>query len=123
MPTGPAPGKTPEKIMKPAEGPPKPKQEGSAATGAKLIVELPSDAKLFIDDRSMNVTSQHPVFLTPELQAGKTYFYDMRAEIVRNGQVVSDTKRVVFHAGDELRESFAQLGKPIQEKVASDTKK
>jgi uncharacterized protein (TIGR03000 family) len=97
----PPPGKPPEKIMKPAE---EIKKETSAATGAKLIVDLPADAKLFIDGRPMNISSQHPVFVTPGLQAGKTYYYDLRAEVVRDGKAVSDFKRVVFHAGDELRE-------------------
>src|SRR5712692_7664770 len=98
--------KPPEKIQKPGE---EIKKEGSAAKGAKLIVDLPADVKLFIDDRPMNVTSQHVIFMTPELQAGKTYYYDIRAEVVQGGKVVADTKRVVFHAGDDLRESFARL--------------
>jgi uncharacterized protein (TIGR03000 family) len=115
----PPPGKPPEKIMKPAE---EIKKETSAATGAKLIVDLPADAKLFIDDRPMNVASQHPIFVTPGLQAGKTYYYDLRAEVVRDGKAVSDFKRVVFHAGDELRESFARLGKEPADKVAAGTK-
>jgi uncharacterized protein (TIGR03000 family) len=119
QPVSPAPGKTPEKIQKPGE---EIKKEGSAAKGAKLIVDLPPDAKLFIDDRSMNVTSQHPIFMTPELQAGKTYYYDMRVEIIQGGKVVSDTKRVVFHAGDDLRESFVRLGTSTAEKVAAGTK-
>jgi len=116
----PGPGKPPEKIMKPAE---EIKKEGAAPKEAKLIVDLPADAKLFIDDRPMQVTSQHPVFVTPGLQAGKTYYYDMRAEIMRDGKTVSDTKRVVFHAGDELRESFATLERQTSDKVAADIKK
>jgi len=32
----------------------------------KLIVDLPADAKLFIDDRPMQFTSQHPIFVTPD---------------------------------------------------------
>jgi uncharacterized protein (TIGR03000 family) len=115
----PPPGRPPEKILKPGE---EIKKEGSAAKGAKLIVDLPADAKLFIDDRPMNVTTQHVVFMTPELQAGKTYYYDIRAEVVQNGKVVSDTKRVVFHAGDDLRESFARLGTSTADKVAASTK-
>jgi len=56
------------------------------------------------------------------LQAGKTYYYDIRAEIVQGGNVVSDTKRVVFHAGEDLRESFARLGTATADKVATSAK-
>jgi uncharacterized protein (TIGR03000 family) len=108
----PAPRKPPEKIMKPAD------KESAAPKEAKLIVDLPADAKLFIDDQPMQVTNQHPVFVTPGLQTGKTYYYDVRAEIMREGKPVSDTKRVVFHAGDELRESFVSLENKTAEKVA-----
>ena len=105
--------------MKPAE---EIKKEGAAPKEAKLIVDLPAEAKLFIDDRAIQVSSQHPVFVTPGLQAGKTYYYDLRAEIMRDGKPVSDTKRVVFHAGDELRESFAALERKTSDKVATGTK-
>ena len=114
------PGKAPEKIMKPAE---EIKKEGAAPKEAKLIVDLPTDAKLFIDDRPMQFTSQHPIFVTPGLQDGKTYYYELRAEIMRDGKAVSDTKRVVFHAGDELRESFAGLERKTSDKVAAGIKK
>jgi uncharacterized protein (TIGR03000 family) len=113
------PGKTPEKIMKPAE---EIKKEGATPKEAKLIVDLPADAKLFIDDRPMQFTSQHPIFVTPGLQDGKTYYYDLRAEIMRDGKAVSDTKRVVFHSGDELRESFASLERKTSDKVAAGIK-
>jgi len=108
--------------MKPAEDKDSKKQT-SAAKGAKLIVDLPPDAKLFIDDRPMKTTSQHPIFATPNLEDGKTYYYEMRVEVVRDGKVLTDSKRVVFHAGDELRESFAALTPAIPEKVAAGAQK
>ncbi len=112
--------------MKPADrepvAPPKTK-ESSAAKGAKLIVDLPADAKLFIDDRPIKTTSQHPIFATPNLENGKTYYYEVRVEVVRDGQVATDTKRVIFHAGDEVRESFANLAPATTEKIAADTTK
>jgi uncharacterized protein (TIGR03000 family) len=104
--------------MKPAED----KKQSSANRGAKLIVDLPPDAKLFIDDQPMKINSQHPIFATPKLEDGKTYFYEVRAEVVRDGKVLTDTKRVEFHAGDELRESFTALAPATMEKVAAGAK-
>jgi len=107
--------------MKPAEDKAGKKQT-SINQGAKLIVDLPPDAMLFIDDQPMKITSQHPIFATPKLEDGKTYFYEVRAEVVRDGKVLTDTKRVEFRAGDELRESFASLGPVASDKVATTTK-
>ena len=112
-------GPPPEKIQKPSEL----KKEGSTAKGAKLIVDLPPETKLFIDDRPMKITSQHPVFITPDLEAGKTYFYEVRVEAMHDGKLVSDKKRVLLHAGDTLQESFASLGTMTTDKVAADMKK
>jgi uncharacterized protein (TIGR03000 family) len=107
--------------MKPAEKVTvPPKKESSAGKGAKIIVDLPSDAKLFIDDQPIKVNSQHPIFATPNLEYGKTYYYELRAEMVKDGKTVTDTKRVVFHAGDELRESFANLASAPTEKASAE---
>ena len=102
--------------MKPAED--KTKKQTSTSQGAKIIVDLPPDAKLFIDDRPVNVTSQHPIFATPSLEAGKRDYYEVRVEVVRDGKTLSDTKRIEFRAGDEMRESFASLVPAATEKVA-----
>jgi uncharacterized protein (TIGR03000 family) len=108
--------------MKPAPdkatSPPAPKSGTSLGNGAKIIVDLPTDAKLYIDDRPIKVTSQHPIFATPNLEYGKTYYYELRAEMVKDGKTLTDSKRVVFHAGDELRESFTSLAAGTKEKAA-----
>lgn len=83
------------------------KKDGEAA---KLIIEVPADAKLFIDDQPMKTTSARRVFSTPTLQPGQTYYYIVRAEVVRDGQTISDTKRVTLKAGDVIRAGFAGLG-------------
>jgi len=84
-------------------------KETSAATKAKLIVELPADAKLFIDDQPMKTPSAKRVFSTPTLQKGQSYFYEMRAEIVRDGKTITESKRVVVNAGAEIPVTFAEL--------------
>jgi uncharacterized protein (TIGR03000 family) len=92
---------------------PAPKKETSDATSrARLVVELPTDAKLFIDDQQMKATSERRTFRTPVLEQGQAYFYDLRAEFVRDGKVQSETKRVIVRAGEEIRASFPQLQTP-----------
>jgi uncharacterized protein (TIGR03000 family) len=95
---------------------PPPKREGSpetlAPTRARLIVELPGDATLYIDDQKMASTSTRRVFNTPELDRGETYYYMLRAEVVRDGAPVSVTKRVILKPGDEIRADFKDLTAP-----------
>jgi uncharacterized protein (TIGR03000 family) len=87
-------------------------KSGSSAVPApaKLIVELPSEAKLYIDDRPMRTPSSRRTFTTPELQPGQSYYYIVRAELVRDGKSFSDTKRVIVRPGEEVTASFRDLG-------------
>jgi uncharacterized protein (TIGR03000 family) len=77
---------------------------------AKVVVELPTDAKLYIDDQLTNSTSDRRVFSTPVLEKGQTYYYDVRAEMVRNGRTVTETKRVIVKAGAEASTTFFGVG-------------
>ena len=57
----------------------------------------------------MKTSSAKRTFRTPSLEAGQTYYYVLRAEIVRDGKTYSETKRILVRAGDELAESFKDL--------------
>lgn len=76
---------------------------------AKLMINLPADAKLYVDGQLTSSTTENRVFTTPELQRGLTYFYDLKAEITRDGQTITENKRLIVRSGDNLRTSFAVL--------------
>ena len=76
---------------------------------ARLLVDLPADAKLYIDDQLMKTTSEHRTFNTPRLDSNLTYYYELRAEVVRDGKPVTMTKRVTLKAGDIIRARFGEL--------------
>lgn len=101
-----APAAQPEKVPapKPAED-----KSASAARGAKLIVELPADAQLYVDDQLMKAASAQRTFHTPALEAGQTYYYILRAEVIRDGKPQRETKRVLVRAGEVSRASFPGL--------------
>jgi uncharacterized protein (TIGR03000 family) len=82
------------------------------AKAARVTVELPADAKLFVDDQPMKATSAKRTFRTPELEPGQTYFYMLRAEVVRDGATYSQTKRVLVRAGEDVKASLADLESP-----------
>ncbi len=76
---------------------------------ARLIVELPGDAQLWVDDCLTTKTSNERVFNVPELKPGWKYQYILRAEISRNGQTFSETQRVIVQAGAQVTVDFTNL--------------
>jgi uncharacterized protein (TIGR03000 family) len=73
------------------------------ANTARIVVDLPADAKLFVDDQPTQSATSQRVFRTPTLEPQGNYYYDLRAEIVRDGKMHAQTKRVVIRAGEEMR--------------------
>jgi len=95
------PGKPGEEIKKmPKE---EPKKTGYAPAPATLIVSLPADAKLSIDDTATTSSSEERTFVSPALKPGMDYNYTLKAEVVRDGKTLKIEEKVVVHAGEETR--------------------
>jgi uncharacterized protein (TIGR03000 family) len=84
-------------------GSPPPEEASAGSNTATLVVSLPPDAKLMIDDHSMISTGTLRAFITPPLTPGKDYGYDLKAEAMRNGETVTATKHVIVRAGQQTR--------------------
>lgn len=113
-----APGATTPNKMSPAGEPGTPAKTGSGTTTsipkpARLIVQVPEDAKLYVDDRAMTTTTAKRTFRTPELKPGQTYYYIVRAELIRDGKTYNQTRQILLRAGDEIQTSFPDLEKVI----------
>jgi uncharacterized protein (TIGR03000 family) len=96
----------------PETTPKKDKDKGettAAPDRARLIVEVPADAKLFIDDKPMKTTSDKRSFSTPALMEGEKYYYEVRVEVMRDGKPVSETKKVTIKAGEVARVDFKKM--------------
>lgn len=107
MPPAQPPGKTPEPLPKPK---PDDKDKGSVLENkARLVVEVPADARLYIDDQMMKTESARRVFNTPRLDPAQAYYYVLRAEIVRDGRTFTESKQVIVRAGAEVQASFNSL--------------
>ncbi|MCS6851681.1 MAG: TIGR03000 domain-containing protein [Gemmataceae bacterium] len=92
----------------PAQPMPMPeKKEGAALAPATLVVTLPAEAKLFIDGQATTSTSEVRTFETPALPLGFDYSYTLRAELVRDGQTLTQTKTVTVRGGAESRGEIA----------------
>jgi uncharacterized protein (TIGR03000 family) len=96
----------------PAEPVPPPKKETKKPNGegaARLIIDLPDQARLYIDDRAIETASGQRSFRTPRLEPGQAYYYMVRVELDRDGRTYSDTRQVVVRAGQTVHASFTQL--------------
>ena len=73
------------------------------ANQATLVVDLPANARLTIDGQPTQLTSATRTFITPPLQPGQEYYYDLKAELNRDGKPLAATKRVTIRPGQESR--------------------
>ena len=97
----------------PPANPEKPPVPPSARLGgygspAKLIIEKPVDAKLFVDNIPIAADTASKTFTTPELAPAQAYYYMVRIEMTREGKPVSETRRVIVRAGETATESFRE---------------
>jgi uncharacterized protein (TIGR03000 family) len=74
-------------------------QGGNQANEATIIVHLPADATLTVDGQQTQSQSGTRVFHSPPLETGKTYSYELCAEVNRNGHFVKAKKTVEVQAG------------------------
>jgi uncharacterized protein (TIGR03000 family) len=75
-------------------------------TTAKIVVRLPADAKLTVDNQTTTSQSDRRTFISPPLQNGGDYYYTLKAQVVRDGKSLTATKRVIVQAGKETEVKF-----------------
>lgn len=128
-PGAPAPVKEPEKKMPPApvapgEPPVKPvapvapsvdpkkpvePKIGMLAAPARVVVELPADARLFANGQLTKQTTARREFVTPVLEVGQEFHYVLTVEAVRDGKLVRDTRTLPVSAGQVTSVNFGDL--------------
>src|SRR5262249_871346 len=104
-----APG---ERAREKQKTPGKERKEPRAPAPATILVSLPADAKLFVDDAATTSTSTSRTFVTPALENGKTYGYTLKAEVVRDGKVVSTVNRTKFAPASPARSTSSSRPLP-----------
>jgi uncharacterized protein (TIGR03000 family) len=93
------------------------KPEVMVPTPAEVLVNLPANAKLFVDGQRVELTPTRRTMATPVLQPGQDYFYLLRAEAVRNGQAVAESRRVIVRAGSTTTVDFGSLAATAKEEA------
>lgn len=69
----------------------------------RVAISLPADAKLLFNGTAAPSTGASRTFATPALIPGQDYGYDLTAEVIRDGRVMTVTERVVVRAGETAR--------------------
>jgi uncharacterized protein (TIGR03000 family) len=65
---------------------------------ALLHVSLPADAELWLNGKRMSRTGAERDFVTPKLQEGETYAYEIKAHWTKDGRPQEETIEVKVHA-------------------------
>jgi uncharacterized protein (TIGR03000 family) len=73
---------------------------------ATIIIDVPQQARLYIDGQLMANKFGKRTFATTPLQPGQAYFHDVRMEWVENGQQQVQSTRVVFRSGETVAATF-----------------
>lgn len=101
----PGTGSGDEELGKPKTNPKSNKQTMVPAR-AKLLIDVPANAKLFIDDTFVKAPAGVQTFDTPALEPGKDYYYVVRIEILHDDQPLAETRRIIVRAGQVARAGF-----------------
>jgi uncharacterized protein (TIGR03000 family) len=72
----------------------------NGSQAALLTVSVPAEAKVFINGNATTSTGTQRQYISRGLKAGSRYNYEVRAEYVKDGQPVTDTKSVTLSAGE-----------------------
>src|SRR5437868_9799185 len=71
----------------------------TSANQAMFVVRLPADAQLLAEHVPIPGTGPVRVFVSPPLEPGRKYVYELTIEVNRNGSVLTDKQVVEFEAG------------------------
>jgi uncharacterized protein (TIGR03000 family) len=90
---------------KPSDGT-KPPEEVRGPEPAVIVVSLPADARLTVDDTPTRSTSSVRTLISPPLQPGKAFTYTLKAEINRGNGPITETREVTVRAGEQANVRF-----------------
>lgn len=79
---------------------------------ARFVVEVPTDAVVFIEGAKTNQTGASRNFVSPPLPDGKTYQYEIRATWKEDGQEVDQKQTIGLKAGSQLTVKFPMPAQP-----------
>jgi uncharacterized protein (TIGR03000 family) len=98
--------KTPGVRFNNVSEPKKDEKKDGLEENARLMIEVPSNAKVYVDGSLTKSGSEVRQFYTPALERGQSYFYDVKVEVEKDGKLLTANKRIYVKAGDVIRASL-----------------
>jgi uncharacterized protein (TIGR03000 family) len=86
---------------------------------AYLNVNVPADAKVYLENKLMTLTGTDRRFVTPQLPVGAPHVYTVKVEIERNGKTITKTTEAAITAGQEIAVSVKFDDRNAKELVAT----
>jgi uncharacterized protein (TIGR03000 family) len=83
------------------------------ANAATVLVKAPMDVRVKFNGQLANRTTEEQTFVTPALEPGQNYSYQVTAEAERDGKPVTRTKKVMVKANEQARVDFSDLTVPV----------
>ena len=83
-----------------------PLNEKPESNRGTVVVNIPSDAKLFVEGRAMKVTNGERSFVTPPLPTDREAVYSFKIEFTRDGETITQSKKVNIRAGATTKVEF-----------------
>jgi uncharacterized protein (TIGR03000 family) len=100
--------------MRESKKPPLPKEGREEVsvppTKARVVVTLPAEARLWVDQVECPLPGRVRSFDTPDLNPQQNYTYTLRIAVDRNGQTVEESRRVTLSAGQRTEVDFTGVG-------------
>jgi uncharacterized protein (TIGR03000 family) len=105
----------PNPVNPPAKAAPEAgKKVGQAPVSATVVVRLPAEAKLYANGQLTRLADAERKFVTPALQPGVSYHYELKVEAVVDGRPVTETRRVDVAAGQRYDIDFGSMKVPAE---------
>lgn len=76
---------------------------------AVVTLKVPENAQLFVDGRALTLPGGVRTFTTPTLEPGQKHFYEVKAQVRRDGALQTETRKVYVQPGQHLEVDFRQL--------------
>ena len=82
------------------------KKKVQAVAPATILVSVPAGARLIVDGTVTSSTSEQRTLITPALEIGTTYDYNMQVEVVRDGVTSAQSQQVNVRGGETTAVQF-----------------
>ncbi len=87
---------------------------------AHLMLLVPENAEVFIDDQPTAETGTEREFFTPVLVHGKVYTYSVRVRYRKDGRITADTRPIKVRADDRWAVDFTRPAPTFGEATAGE---